>query len=265
MVAPKICIIAGNGFNCEKETSYAFSLCGGDPVIIHMNDVISKEVSLSNFQVLAIVGGFSYGDHLGSGKVAANIFKSSLSDELLKFINRDTLTLGTCNGFQIITLLGLLPAFDNNYLSHTVTISQNSSARYEDRWVNISVNKKSPCVFTKELDKLYLPIRHGEGKVFSPDHNVIDRIKYSQQIALQYCDPITGQPTQEYPHNPNGSLNAIAGMCDETGRVFGLIPHIEACLSPYSHPSWTRMKSEDTIPAEGDGVQIFRNAISYFN
>ncbi len=264
MPAPKVLIIAGNGFNCEQETSYAFSSCGGDTAIVHMNDLLSKEVRLSNFQILVFVGGFSYGDHLGSGRITANKFRFYLSDEIIEFIGRNTLIIGICNGFQVITQLGLLPGIGNEKMKHTISLAPNASARYEDRWVDLAVNSDSPCVFTKGISRLFLPVRHGEGKVFSPDAEVVDQMFRLNRVVLKYIDPATGTPTQTYPHNPNGSLHAIAGLCNETGRVFGLMPHPEACLSPYNYPHWTRLLTDANFPNEGEGIKIFRNAVHYF-
>jgi phosphoribosylformylglycinamidine synthase len=264
MAAPDVLLVGGNGFNCERETEHAFRLCGSNPKIVHMNDLIARMVSLSQFQIIAFIGGFSYGDHLGGGKVAANKFRYYLIDALNEFIHQDTLIIGICNGFQVITQLGLLPGFDNDYTKHLITLANNSSSRYEDRWVLLKANTPSPCIFIKNIDYLFLPVRHGEGKVLSKDKNIIERLCQAHQDVLFYCNPYTKQPTQEYPYNPNGSPNGIAGICDPTGRVFGLMPHPEAFLSIYNHPYWTRLKIHGKLPQEGDGVTIFRNAVTYF-
>jgi len=265
MAVPRVMIISGNGFNCERETHYAFEMCGAQSVQVHMNDLTSGEISFSEYQILVFIGGFCYGDHLGAGKVAATKFKYRLKSELQSFINRDTLIIGICNGFQVITQLGVLPGFNNDYFSHILTLAPNTSNRYEDRWVHLAVNKNSPCIFTQDIDFLYLPVRHGEGKIHASDITVIDTIIKNNQHAVQYIDPQTKQPTDEYPYNPNGSERAIAGISDPTGRIFGIMPHPEAFLSPFNHPSWTRLKIEGNLPQEGDGVTIFRNAVRYFS
>jgi len=266
MAAPKVLVVAGNGFNCERETLYAFEMCGGKPDIVHMNDIISGEVLISDYQIMAFIGGFSYGDHLGGGKVTANKFKYYLFDTLKEFILQDTLIIGICNGFQVITQVGILPGFDpakRDYSSHVITLAQNTSARYEDRWVHLSVNDNTHCIFTRNIEHLFLPVRHGEGKLFSPDKTIIERLFEANQAVMQYSNPVTMQPTGEYPYNPNGSQGNLAGICDSTGRIFGLMPHPEAYLSPFNHPYWTRLKLQNALPSEGDGVRIFRNAITY--
>ncbi|MFC1554787.1 phosphoribosylformylglycinamidine synthase I [candidate division KSB1 bacterium] len=265
MATPKVLIISGNGFNCEIETKYAFEMVGGHPEIVHMNDITSGEFDMINYQIIAFIGGFSYGDHLGGGKVTSNKFRFQLKEKLYNFISKDTLIIGICNGFQVITQMGILPGFENNYNDHSVTLTNNSSSRYEDRWVNLKVNNKSNCLFTKNLDKLYFPVRHGEGKLTSKNENIIKRLFESEQVVLQYIHPDSGEPTEEYPYNPNGSVNGIAGICDPSGRIFGLMPHPEAFLSPYNHPFWTRINIENRLPDEGEGVQIFRNAVDYFS
>ena len=265
MAAPDVLLVSGNGFNCERETEHAFSLCGAKPKNVHMNDIISGLVSLSQFQIIVFIGGFSYGDHLGGGKVVANKFRHYLMEELKEFIQRDTLIIGICNGFQVITQLGLLPGFDNNYTEHLITLTANNSTRYEDRWVLLKVNIQSPCVFTRDIDTIFLPVRHGEGKVFPKEDRIIDRLCKAHQDVLYYCNPYTRQPTQEYPYNPNGSVRAIAGITDPTGRIFGLMPHPEAFLSIYNHPYWTRLKINGELPQEGEGIKLFRNAVHYFH
>lgn len=264
MASPKILIVSGNGFNCERETSYVFEFCGGSPDIVHMNDILSGETKIAEYQVIAFLGGFSYGDHLGGGKVAANKLRFRLSEELQEFIRSDTLIIGICNGFQVITQMGILPGFSGNYDDHLYTLSPNNSMRYEDRWVHLKVNTNSPCVFTRNIRSLFVPVRHGEGKVTANDESVIKKILDSDQAPIYYIDPATDKPTDKYPYNPNGSAAAIAGICDPTGRIFGLMPHCEAYISPYNHPYWTRLKVEDKLPGEGEGVQIFRNAVQYF-
>lgn len=264
MASPKVLIISGNGFNCEHETHYAFESCGGTPDIIHMNDVLSRQVTIKSYQVLVFIGGFSYGDHLGGGKVAANKFRFRLKEDIAEFIRNDTLIIGICNGFQIIAQMGILPGFDGDYNKQLFTLAPNDSSRYEDRWVHLKINPESPCVFTQNLKTLFVPVRHGEGKVFSSDRSVLKRILESNQGVAFYMDPSTGSATDKYPLNPNGSEAALAGICDETGRIFGFMPHSEAYLSPYNHPYWTRLQVQNAMPAEGDGVKIFRNAVNYF-
>jgi len=180
-------------------------------------------------------------------------------DHILEFIQAGKLIIGICNGFQLLVKLGLLPAFDNNYGERLVSLTYNDSGRFEDRWVWLRVNQESPCVFTRGLKRLYFPVRHGEGKFMVQNEEVLNKLVARQQIVLQYIHPRTGNPTEEYPYNPNGSVMAIAGICDATGRIFGLMPHPEAFNHTTNHPRWTREEiSENEL-----GLVIFRNAVEY--
>ena len=229
---------------------------------IFLKDLIEKPTLLENYQILAMVGGFSFGDHIAAGKVLANIYKFKLGDAMQRFIEEGKLVFGECNGFQVLVKAGILPGFDNDYRTTHVTLTYNDSGVFEDRWITLKVNPKSPCVFTRGLNKLYLPVRHGEGKFIVRDDSDLQKLWNGNQVVLQYTDE-KGIPTMTYPQNPNGSIAAIAGICDPTGRIFGKMPHASAYLSPYNHPHWTRLKVGGTLQAEGGGVQIFRNAVEY--
>jgi phosphoribosylformylglycinamidine (FGAM) synthase-like amidotransferase family enzyme len=224
--------------------------------------LVEKPAILENYQILALIGGFSFGDHVAAGKVLANIYKFKLSEYVQEFISDEKLIFAECNGFQVLVKAGILPGFDGDYRLQRVTLTYNDSGVFEDRWVRLKVNKKSKCVFTRNLEKLYLPVRHGEGKFVVGDEADLRRLRNENQIVLQYADD-TGTPTMKYPQNPNGSIDAIAGICDSTGRVFGKMPHATAYLSPYNHPHWTRITIDNTLLREGEGVQVFRNAIEY--
>ncbi len=260
----KTLIITGVGLNCEKETGYAFSRAGSDVKFIHLNDFLADPVKLHDYQILAFIGGFAYGDHISAGRVFANKFKFSMADDLIKFIHNGNLIIGICNGFQTVIKLGILPGFDNDYFTQLATLTNNDSYRFEDRWINLT-SPSSNCVFTKGISSLMLPIRHGEGKLVCKDNSITDKLFKNKQIVFQYSDPSGNKPTMDYPLNPNGSAEAIAGICDPTGRVFGLMPHPEGYLSPYNHPNWTKMKALGKLPEEGAGLKIFKNAVEYFN
>jgi phosphoribosylformylglycinamidine synthase len=181
-----------------------------------------------------------------------------LIEELLKFISEGKLILGVCNGFQLMVKLGLLPALNENFTNQSSTLTFNDSGRFEDRWVYLKANAKSPCVFTRDIDLVYYPVRHGEGKFVPESNAVLKEIENQNLYALQYSTA-EGAPTMDYPANPNGSIHAIAGLCNETGRLFGLMPHPEAFLHRTNHPRWTR----ENLPEEGQGLAIFRNAINF--
>jgi phosphoribosylformylglycinamidine synthase len=255
---PKVLVLTGYGINCDYETQHAFNLVGADAKRVHINDIIDKIESLEDYHILAFPGGFSFGDDISSGKVLANKIKFNIFDELQNFIDDGKLIIGICNGFQSMVKLGILPAFERNYKKQITTLTFNDSGRFEDRWVYLKANPKSRCIFMKNIDMLYLPVRHGEGK-FVTSNVFLQKLNKNNQVVVRYVDEkgnLSG-----YPWNPNGSLENIAGICDETGRIFGLMPHPEAYQHKVNHPRWTREKLAD----EGMGVKVFRNAVEFIN
>lgn len=258
-------IITGYGTNCEVECAHAARLAGSDTAdIVHFADIVEGRTVLGDYNFLIFPGGFLDGDDLGAAQAAAQRWKHAkpgkgapLVDQLLAFIERGGLILGICNGFQLLVKLGLLPALDKAYLERQVSLAHNSSARYEDRWCHLAVNTQSPCVFTKNLTSLYIPVRHGEGKLVPIDDATLSRLQQENLVAVQYAHPDTGLPTEEYPYNPNGSPLGIAGLCDPTGRIFGLMPHPEAYNHPTNHPGWTRGEHDPL------GLAIFENAVAH--
>ncbi len=261
-------ILAGNGINCEMEMAHACRLAGSEQVdIVYIYDILAGNVKLDDYHFLNLPGGFLDGDDLGSAKAMAHRIKFSriagsgerLEEVILRFIREGKLIFGVCNGFQLLAKSGLLPGLNGKYGRQVVTLTFNDSGRFEDRWVYLKVNPQSPCIFTKGLQGLYLPIRHGEGKFIPQDEGVLKQIEKENLFALQYSDPSFQGPTMEYPLNPNGSIQAIAGICDSTGRIFGMMPHPEAYLYSVNHPRWTREK----VSEEGMGLAFFRNAVEY--
>lgn len=269
MNAPKALVLTGNGTNCEREMAHACELAGARAVIAHTAQLFSGEIRLGDFHFLNLPGGFLDGDDLGSAKAGAVRFKYGrvrddgihrFLDDLSAFVAAGKLVLGVCNGFQLMVKLGLLPGAPGGGLAQTATLTHNDSGRFEDRWVYLRVDPASPCVFTRGLDRLYFPVRHGEGKFIPATEAEQGRIRGERLAVLRYTDP-DGEPTGKYPWNPNGSVDAIAGVCDPTGRLFGLMPHPEAFLHRTNHPRWTR----ESLPEEGQGLALFRNAVSYLN
>ena len=254
----KVLIMTGFGLNCEKETFAAFKQAQASPEMVHLNDLLAGKVSLDDYHILAFIGGFSFGDHLGAGTVFANRLKFRLNDSLRKFISDGKLAIGICNGFQTMTRLGLLPAAEGKYFQVQCGLAHNDSGVFRDDWCELVADPASPCVFTRGIERLRLPLRHGEGK-FVADDSILAAVKSGHLAALRYCDS-AGRPTMEFPANPNGSLDAIAGVTDPTGRIFGLMPHPEAFLSPYNAPDWT---ARQTVPSVGEGAAIFRNAVDF--
>ncbi len=264
----KSVVITGNGTNCEIETAHACRLAGSDEVdVVHISELLHGEKKLDDYHFLNLAGGFLDGDDLGAAKAGANRIlnakikdkNESLYNQFIKFINDGKLILGVCNGFQLMVKLGILPGFKGDYLNQTTTITFNDSGRFEDRWVYLKINEKSPCVFTKGLGCMYLPVRHGEGKFVTESDDVLDGLHESNLIVTQYSDEKYKGVAINYPLNPNGSVDGIAGICNETGRLFGLMPHPEAYLHYTNHPRWTREK----LPEEGMGLSIFKNAIDF--
>jgi len=259
---PKALIITGDGLNCENETSYAYSLAGADSVLFHISDVLSGRIKIKEYDILTFIGGFSNGDHLGAATVQAARFRNALNEEINGFISSKKPIIGICNGFQTLVKLGILPGIDNDHSNRSCTLLMNDSACFEDRWVNLSGNMASKCIWTKNIDKIFLPVRHGEGKFYA-EEDVIKKLEQNNQIVFRYSDE-SGKITSKYPENPNGSLGSIAGICDHSGLIFGLMPHPEAYLHGVNHPYWTRLKAEGkSILEKGDGLKIFKNAVDY--
>lgn len=255
---PRALVLLAAGINRDKDAEDAFRLAGADAERVHINDIVDGKKRLKDYQILMLPGGFSFGDDIASGKVLANKLKYKLKDDLLEFIVDGKLVFGVCNGFQVMVKLGILPGFDGNYMRQDVTLTHNDSGKFEDRWVHLKINPGSKCVFTKGIEKIiHVPICHGEGKFIPRDDTVFDRLKGNGQIVVQYVDE-DGE-FGPYPINPNGSVAHIAGICDETGRVFGMMPHPENYIVRTQHPNWTRKN----LPEEGDGLAIFRNAVEY--
>jgi len=266
MAKPRVIIMSGYGLNCETETKYAFEKAGGKATIVHVNDLIDGHFSLRDFQILAIPGGFSYGDDTGSGNAFAYKIKGKIWEDILKFVNRDTLTIGICNGFQIIANLGLLPGFDKKYGQRKLALVHNTSVRYTVRWVDLKTKNDSPWL--NDIDEMMLPIAHGEGNFYVTKQD-LDKLKKSQQIAAVYT---RGEicKYQNLAKNPNGSIGEVAAVTDETGRILGIMPHPERAMFFTQLPNWTDVKeklkrSGKKIPEEGPGIKLFKNSINYFS
>lgn len=256
-------IITGCGVNCEAESDEAWRRAGAAPQMIHLNDLLSQPELLDRFAAIMFIGGFSYGDHMTSGHVFALRVKHHLQSHLQRFIDDGKIMLGICNGFQVMTKIGLLPGLDGDYFTQTVALMENDCGSFQNFWVEVGFEEESPCIFTRGLDRMPLPVRHGEGKLYTADSGTLERIEDSGCVACRYLDPKTGLPASGYPHNPNGSLNAIAGICDPSGRLFGMMPHPEAYLFAENHPQWTQQRLNGSLPETGLGVLLFRNAVDF--
>lgn len=260
MTTPRVLIVRAPGTNCDGETAFAFETAGAKAEIAHSNRLRENPGLLAGFQILCIPGGFSFGDDITAGRIFGNQMRSRLAGELHEFKAAGKLILGICNGFQVLLKSGvLLPDAAENPLA---TLTFNESGKFEDRWVNLAVASEK-CVFLAGVKELYLPIAHAEGKFVTRDEAVLNQLDQNGQLALRYtAGPGANAAAAEliaYPANPNGAARNVAGLCDDTGRVFGLMPHPERHIDPTQHPRWTRQIAE-----RGDGLALFENAVRYF-
>ncbi|HEX9779361.1 MAG TPA: phosphoribosylformylglycinamidine synthase subunit PurQ [Geopsychrobacteraceae bacterium] len=259
-------VIAGNGTNCEREVANACRLAGAEVAdIVHVAELLAGRVKLEDYHFLNLAGGFLDGDDLGSAKAGANRLlyapvagsKQTVADQLQQFVADGKLVMGVCNGFQLLVKMGLLPDLDGSG-RQTTSLTFNSGGRFEDRWSWLKVDRDSPCIFTRGLDSLYLPVRHGEGKFVTDSQDTLQALDRQHLSVVKYADADL-QPTMAYPDNPNGSAAAIAGICDVSGRLFGLMPHPEAYVHRTHHPRWTR----EELPEDGMGLWLYQNAVRF--
>ncbi|HEY83172.1 MAG TPA: phosphoribosylformylglycinamidine synthase I [Dehalococcoidia bacterium] len=244
-------VLRAPGTNCDVETAFAFQQAGAEVALVHVNQLLRREQRLVDYQIMVIPGGFTYGDDIAAGKVLANELKLKLGEDVMRFFQAGGLILGICNGFQVLVKAGFLP--EPNGGSPRLTLTNNDSGRFECRWVHLVVNESSPCVFTKGVERLYIPVAHGEGKVVA-DPEILPELN----VVARYTDE-RGDTSAGYPHNPNGSVDNIAGICDKSGRIFALMPHPERHIRGTQHPQWTRLGAKQY----GDGFKIFQNAVRW--
>lgn len=267
MAAIKALVLYGYGLNCDHETKFALDQAGAAAARIHINELISRQVSLKDYHLLALPGGFSWGDDHGAGVILGLRLKMALKAELEEFIAAGKVILGICNGFQVLVNMGLLPGLDGNYFQRRVALIHNDCGNFRDAWVHLRV-RPTRCPLVKDLEQLELPVRHGEGKFFAPD-DLLDELFHQRQVVLQYATPAGDLAQGRFPHNPNGSLRDIAGICDASGRILGLMPHPEAFIAAWQHPTWTRQKEawrRQGLPypaPPGTGLKIFANAVQF--
>ena len=258
MVAPKALVLRAPGTNCDQETAQAWKMAGAESEIWHFHRLLESPESLSGFQILTFPGGFSYGDDLGAGRVWSARIHLSLADTLRKFVDHGGLILGICNGFQVLVATGLLPDGARAEMRPTASLTYNVSRQFESRWVQMQA-KPGKSVFLNGISSIALPSAHGEGRFMTSSPEALQQLQAIGQVVLQYVDP-SGQPTEQYPANPNGSPQGVAGVCDPTGRILGLMPHPERFVTPIHHPNWTRFP-KNALPSP-DGLKLFTNAIA---
>lgn len=275
-MAPRVLVLRAPGINRDEDAAAAVELAGGQPERIHINRIVSGTPRLADFAMLIIPGGFSYGDHLGAGKLLAVDLAHRLGEQIAAFVADGRPTIGICNGFQVLVKAGILPGaipLDETGVqrvrseepsrilrpaSFSATLTDNRSGRFECRWVRLAADPGSRCVFTQGIEHpIEVPVAHGEGRFVTRDPEILATLRASGQVALRYVTP-RGDPLH-YPDNPNGSDDAIAGVCNADGNVLGLMPHPEDAVLPHQHPRWTR----EPARTEGDGLAIFRNGVRY--
>jgi len=266
MPKPRVLVLTGYGINCDEETKFAFEKSGAKSELVHINDLIDSPKRLSNYQILAFPGGFSYGDDTGAGNALANRIRNHLWDNVKIFSESDKLVIGICNGFQIMANLGLLPAVNGDYGKRQIALIHNDSVRYLDRWVDLEFKNNS--IWTRGLEKISLPIAHGEGKFYA-DSETMKSINEKGLIAAKY---IKGEicETEYLPSNPNGSLEDIAAISDESGRLIGMMPHPERAIDFTQFPHWTLLREQlkregKKIPIKNSGMLIFEKGVKYFS
>jgi len=276
VTSPRALILRAPGTNCDEETAHAFALAGATPERLHVNRVLESPARLAEFQILCLPGGFSYGDDVAAGRILGNQIEHHLADALQAFRDADKLVLGICNGFQVLLKTELLLPPDDD--GPVATLAANDSGKFEDRWVRLAA-AGNKCVFLSGIAELELPVAHGEGKFVPRDGRVLESLRGKGQLVLRYqragaSSPPGFAPPHEgedaparapassvpYPDNPNGAIDDVAGVCDATGRVFGLMPHPERFVDPTQHPTWTRGPRREV----GDGLRVFQNAVRYF-
>jgi phosphoribosylformylglycinamidine synthase I len=260
-------VLRAPGTNCDEETAHAFSLAGGVPERWHVNRVLDEPARVADFQVLCVPGGFSYGDDISAGRILGNQLQHHLAEPLEEFRAAGKLILGICNGFQVLLKTNLLVSPDTN--GPTATLTLNDSGQFEARWVRLQV-EPGKCVFLQGIHEMELPVAHAEGKFVVREPNLFTTFEASGRFVMRYTtrDPKSAigkpqsaiEPAIPYPDNPNGAMGDVAGVCDDTGRVLGLMPHPERFVDPTQHPRWTREPSRQV----GDGLRVFQNAVRYF-
>ncbi len=265
MTSPRVLVLRAPGTNCDEETAFAFEQAGAVAERVHVNRLIENPALKDRYQILCVPGGFSYGDDIAAGRILATRLRQHLSELVHTFAhgNGDRLILGICNGMQVLMRLGVLTEGVGKAGSTPATLTWNNHGRFEDRWVHLVVDQ-TPCVFLRDIERMYLPMAHAEGKFVAAGSEILDQLREQGRLAIRYARGEQGSVQDEvlpFPDNPNGADANVAGVCDASGRVFGLMPHPERHIDPTQHPCWTR---RDEQPEFGDGLALFRNAVEWF-
>jgi phosphoribosylformylglycinamidine synthase I len=256
---PRALIVRSAGTNCDAETAFVFEACGAQSTVVPAQPFLEKPAMLADYQILAIPGGFSYGDDILAGKVFGLELATRAGDQVVQLVQRGGVAIGICNGFQILVQMGLLPGFAKPFGEPEVTLTDNDVHKYQDRWVRMRVTSDR-CVFLRNGETLTAPAAHGEGKLVPRDEAVRRELHESGRVVLRYIGP-DGKDDPPFPANPNGAIDAIAGLTDRTGRILGLMPHPERHFFPWHHPTWTR----DGLAEQTDGRKLFERGVQAVN
>ncbi|MBF0388284.1 MAG: phosphoribosylformylglycinamidine synthase I [Candidatus Omnitrophica bacterium] len=261
---PRVLLLRTAGTNCNVETAFAFEQCGAEVDQVHLQELFAGRVRMQDYHIMALSGGFSYGDDIASGRIFANELRVRLGLDVARFISEKKLIIGICNGFQILVKAGILPGpfAVGSKTIQTATLFNNDSGKFEDRWVHLQVGGQ--CVWTTGLpESIFIPVAHGEGKFIPADQGVMAALRKNGQIVFSYVNADGTKPG--YPENPNGSLEDIAGITDPTGRILGLMPHPERHFLATQHPFWTRLKAGkgQARSQYGHGARVFQNGVDY--
>jgi phosphoribosylformylglycinamidine synthase len=267
MSNPSVLVLSGYGLNCEDETLHAFTLAGAQGQRIHVNDLLAAPSMLKDTHILAIPGGFSFGDDTGSGNALAARLRERLGDTLLDFVERKRLLIGICNGAQVLVNLGLVPGLSGKLVPDAALLP-NQSARYQCRWVHVQANSYNRSPWLVGLDEMFLPVAHGEG-AFTLSPEALELVRERELIGGRYSDGNGHRAQGKFPLNPNGSVEDIAMMTDTTGRVLATMPHPERAVAFTQRPDWIRRKEHlkragDKLPTAADGLRVFKNAVAYY-
>lgn len=258
----EFCIFRAPGTNCDAETKHALEYFGCRARVVHINKLLRGDVKLSSFDGIVIPGGFSYGDHIRSGAIMGKMIGEKLKEELEEFSSQGKPILGICNGFQVLVEAGILPAINGFSKVPEVALGKNFSNRFEDRWIYLRNENRSKCIFTRGLKLLRMPVNHGEGKLILPrdrENELYRALVDNDQLVFRYAKKDGSPALGEYPANPNGSYMDIAGICDPSGTILGMMPHPEKAFHRITYPDWTRTG----LNGMGDGYWIFKNMVDY--
>lgn len=267
---PRVLIPTGLGLNCEAETAAAFRMAGAEVDLVHLTDLFARRAPrrLTDYRILGLIGGFAYGDHVAGGFVLATRIRAHLREDLASFLADGGLVLGICNGFQTLVRLGLLPGPDAGPgagdgvpdFVPRASLTNNDRLGYRNAWVKLGVDASSNCAWTRGLETLEMPTRHGEGKLVLESEAALARLDENGQVPLRYLGA-DGRPTEAWPGNPNGSARGAAALSDASGRVLGLMPHPDAFLFPWHHPDY-HLRRTELEAREPDGLRLFRAGVA---